>query len=135
MLLRNLSPKEGLCNGTRLVVTNLGRRCIEGRILGGQFHGQIRLIPRIKLNSNEGQLPWVVTRTQFPVRLCLAMTVNKSQGQSFTSVGVDLRRSVFTHGQLYVALSRVTSIDGLSVLHLEGETTATNIIYPEVLIQ
>jgi hypothetical protein len=44
------------------------------------------------------------------------MTVNKSQGQSFDIIGVDLRTPVFTHGQLYVALSRVTDITDLSLL-------------------
>ena len=39
MLLRNLYPREGLCNGTRLIVTRLGQRCIEVQILGGDFHG------------------------------------------------------------------------------------------------
>ena len=56
-------------------VTNIGRRCIEARILGGTFDGQLRLIPRIKLTSAEGELPYVVSRTQFPLRLYFAMTV------------------------------------------------------------
>ena len=80
-----------------MVVTYIGRRCIEARVLGGTFDGQVRLIPRIKLTSTEGELPYVVCRTQFPLRLCFAMTVNKSQGQSFNYVGVDLRVPPFTH--------------------------------------
>ena len=47
MLLRNLYPSEGLCNGTRMIVTRLGQRCTEVQILGGNFHGQRKLIPRI----------------------------------------------------------------------------------------
>ena len=63
------------------------------------------------------------------------MTVNKSQGQSFNFIGVDLRIPVFTHGQLYVVLLRVTDIRGLSLLLPEnGDTITTNIIYPEVLL-
>ena len=64
------------------------------------------------------------------------MTVNKSQGQSLTTVGVDLRTSAFTHGQLYVALSRVTSLDGLTLLFSEGnlEGTTNNVVYPEILL-
>jgi hypothetical protein len=135
ILLRNLYPKEGLCNGTRMVVTRISRRCIEGRILGGSFNGQVRLIPRIKLTSTEGELPYIVARTQFPLRLCFAMTVNKSQGQSFNYVGVDLRTPPFTHGQLYVALSRVTNMANLSLLLPEDESLTTdNILYPEVLL-
>ena len=63
------------------------------------------------------------------------MTVNKSQGQSLNFVGVDLRTPVFTHGQLYVALSRVTDISGLAVLlPRNGDGTTANIVYPEVLL-
>jgi ATP-dependent DNA helicase PIF1 len=136
ILLRNLYPKEGLCNGTRMVVTRISRRCIEARILGGSFNGQVRLIPRIKLTSTEGELPYVVTRTQFPLRLCFTKTVNKSQGQSFNYVGVDLRVPPFTHRQLYVALSRVTNMANLSLLLPQDKALTTeNIIYPEVLLR
>jgi ATP-dependent exoDNAse (exonuclease V) alpha subunit len=64
------------------------------------------------------------------------MTVNKSQGQSLSTVGVDLRSSAFTHGQLYVALSRVTSLNGLTLLFSEDnlQGTTDNIVYPEVLL-
>ena len=80
ILLRNLSPKQGLCNRTRMIVTQLGRSCIGAKISGGQFDGQFRLLPRIKLTTLEGDLPFILTRKQFPIRLCFAMTVNKSQG-------------------------------------------------------
>jgi ATP-dependent DNA helicase PIF1 len=136
ILLRNLAPREGLCNGTRLSVTRLGRRCIQGRILGGLFDGQERLIPRIKLNSSNDELPYVICRVQFPVRLCFAMTINKSQGQSFTTVAVDLRIPVFTHGQFYVAMSRATDVNRLAVLLPQDERSdrVRNIVYPEVLL-
>ena len=39
ILLRNLYPASGECNGTQMIITRLGRRCIEARILGGEFHG------------------------------------------------------------------------------------------------
>jgi ATP-dependent exoDNAse (exonuclease V) alpha subunit len=64
------------------------------------------------------------------------MTVNKSQGQSLSTVGVDLRTSAFTHGQLYVALSRVTTLAGLTLLFSENDNqeTTDNVVYPEVLL-
>jgi hypothetical protein len=134
ILLRNLCPKEGLCNGTRMVVTELHRYCIQARILGGDFDGQLRTIPRIKLtSSDEDDLPFMLSRKQFPVRLCFAMTINKSQGQSFETIGLDLRSPVFSHGQFYVAVSRVTSASGLSVLLPQDSTATSNIVYPEVL--
>lgn len=135
ILLRNISPKEGMCNGTRLRIIGLGRNCIKVTILGGEWDGQVRLLPRIKLTSSEEDLPFILTRKQFPIRLCFAMTVNKAQGQSLQHVGVDLRTGAFTHGQLYVALSRVTSVDGITILLSDNSfNKTTNIVYPEVLL-
>ena len=135
ILLRNLYPKLGLCNGTRLRLTHISRTCLEGNILGGEFNGETRLIPRILLNTTEGELPWIISRKQFPIRLCFAMTVNKSQGQSLDTVGVDLRAPPFTHGQLYVALSRVADVSRLCVLFPErNDGKADNIVYAEVIL-
>ena len=60
------------------------------------------------------------------------MTINKSQDQSFKAVGVDLRNESFTHGMLYVALSRVGSPDSLTLLVRDDHTTR-NAVYNEVL--
>jgi len=90
ILLWNLYPSEGLCNGTRMIVTHLGQHCIEVQMLGGTFHGRRKLIPRIQLATLEGELPFILTRKQFPIRLSFAMTVNKSQGQTLGVVGLDL---------------------------------------------
>jgi hypothetical protein len=134
ILLRNLDPIQGLCNGTRLTVTRATRRCLEVRINGGDFDRQHRLIYRCKLSTSES-LHFTLTRLQFPIRLAFAMTINKSQGQSLRYVGIDLRRPVFTHGQLYVAFSRSTNVHDMAVLldpsNADGITD--NIVYPEVL--
>ena len=134
MLLRNIVPQEGLCNGSRMVIISIKQHCLEVCLLGEQFYGQLRTIPRIKLQTNDGDLPYILTRKQFPVRLCFAMTINKSQGQSFKLVGVDLRAAMFSHGQFYVAMSRTSSVAGLHVLLPEGDDNTTkNEVFPEVL--
>lgn len=135
MLMRNLHDRDGLCNGTRLVITRLYRHCIEARILDGEFDGQLRVLFRASLTINEGDFPFLLTRKQFPIRVCFAMTVNKSQGQSLDMLGIDLRTSSFSHGQLYVALSRVTDVSRLALLFKEEQAENTeNVVFPEVLL-
>ena len=64
------------------------------------------------------------------------MSINKSQGQSVKHVGLDVRNAVFTHGQLYVAVSRITSVYNLKVIWDSnvGTPVTKNIVYPEVII-
>ncbi len=54
-------------------------------------------------------------RNQFPLIPAFAMTINKSQGQSFKNVGISLANPVFSHGQLYVALSRTRIRNGIKI--------------------
>ena len=65
------------------------------------------LVPRIKNVSKSHQIPFTLIRHQFPLTLCYAMTINKAQGQTFNKVGILFDQPVFSHGQLYVAMSRV----------------------------
>ena len=79
MLLRNLNPKIGLCNGTRLICKQLNKNCIDAEIITGHYVGTRVFIPRIPLNPPENlNLPFVLIREQFPIRLCFAFTINKA---------------------------------------------------------
>ena len=113
MLLRNLDLKSGLCNGTRLIVRHLHQNVIDAEILTGVAVGKRVLIPRVQLAPSDTGLPFQLQRRQFPVRLTYAMTINKSQGQTFQRIF--LRRSCFSHEQLYVAFSCARSFDDIRV--------------------
>jgi PIF1-like helicase len=90
ILLRNLDPTKGLCNGTRMVLLQAYRRILEVMIMGGDHHGEKAFIPRIILKSSSQQYPFILRRRQFPVRLSFAMTINKAEGQSLKHVGIHL---------------------------------------------
>ncbi|KAL6530588.1 hypothetical protein OROMI_028477 [Orobanche minor] len=136
MLLRNVDHSIGLCNGTRMVVTRLGNHVIEAEILTGSNAGHRALIPRMSLTPSDPRLPVKFTRRQYPLIVSFAMTINKSQGQSLAHVGLFLRKPVFCHGQLYVALSRVTHPKGLRILICDQKNnksaTTRNVVYKEV---
>ncbi|XP_019190330.1 PREDICTED: uncharacterized protein LOC109184747 [Ipomoea nil] len=136
MLLRNIDHSLGLCNGTRLIITQLGNHVIEAQILCGNNAGTRVLIPRLGLTPSDPRLSFKFQRKQFPILLSYAMTINKSQGQTLSNVGLLLKKPVFNHGQLYVAASRVSNPDGLKILICGdsnvGLNTTENVVYKEI---
>ena len=99
-------------------------------IITGNFYNERVFIPKIPLNSSNNY-HFEFKRLQFPIKLCYAMTINKSQGQTLKVIGLELTSGCFTHGQLYVACSRVTNEDNLYILTENGKTK--NIVYKEAL--
>jgi len=100
----------GLYNGARLVVKDFDDSTIDVEIVNSQCAGKRIFIPRIPLCPSEDiTLPFKFKRKQFPIRLSFTMTINKTQGQAIPNVGIYLSEPMFSHGQLYIALSRAVS--------------------------
>lgn len=142
LLMRNLHTSKGLINGTRLRVIAMHNNSVDCEVLTGSSRGNRVLIPRIKLTSSDSVLPFKIQRFQFPLCLAFAMTINKSQGQSLKKVALHLPKPVFTHGQLYVALSRCTSDTGVKIfidssneqyILDNGDFTTKNPVFYEIL--
>ena len=73
-------------------------------------------------------------RKQFPLAPAYASTFHSCQGLTLDQIGIDLTHPVFTHGQLYTALSRVRNRNNMIVLLPDGQQTTMNVTYQDILI-
>uniref|UniRef100_A0A0L8I2M1 DNA helicase Pif1-like 2B domain-containing protein n=1 Tax=Octopus bimaculoides TaxID=37653 RepID=A0A0L8I2M1_OCTBM len=116
MLLRSLDPPT-LCNGTRLVVKKMMPHVIETTILSEYGKREDVFIPRIPLIPLGAEISFSFRRVQFPIHISLAMSINKSQGQTLSMVELHLEE--------------VGSKINLFPFVPQGKTK--NIVYQEVL--
>ena len=137
-LLRNFSVDLGLVKNVRVVVVHTGTHLITVRLVRGAAGPNVTgiediLIPRISFQTVLAS-GHTLHRKQFPLAPAYATTFNSCQGLTLDCVGIDLTRPVFSHGQLYTALSRIRHRTHARVRLRPGETTTTNVTYHEVLI-
>ena len=135
MLLRTPDPTAGHVNGARYVLENMINNLLFLRVTTGSHEGNRLCLPRMPCRPGDDNFPIPgFTRTQFPIRTCFALTTNRAQGQSFDGrIGLDLQDHCFSHGQLYVALSRTTYPSNVTIITPECNGTSRNVVYPEVL--
>jgi ATP-dependent DNA helicase PIF1 len=116
-----------------MLVTHIGEGFMLARIIGGRFAGNVVSIPKIKLH-NKGSLHSGLSfyQYQFPFAPAYAMSINKSQGQTFEKVGIMLKLDVFSKGQLYVAFSRVLSVDNLLIAQATGNMETINVVHKSI---
>ena len=135
MLVRNLNFSSGLVNGQECVLHAISP---NSRVIQAEEEEEshpIVFISRINFTATVGKRGISFSRIQFPLRTAYAMTINKSQGQTLSRIGLDLRSSAFAHGQLYVALSRAQNKTSIMCLLppsqvVDGVPYTENIVYP-----
>ena len=135
--MRNLSIDQGLVKNVHVRVLALGQCVITIRLLPSSniplgLCEEDVLIPQISFTYNlfSGH---TLLCCQFPLAPAYATTFNSCQGLTLDTIGVDLEISVFSHGQLYTALSRVRHRNAVGV-RLKGGTITKNVTYEEILL-
>lgn len=137
MIMRNLSFSDRLVNGTKVIVVGHSPRLIRVR---KPDDNEDFFIPRITFKAPiDSNSPIEMIRRQFPLQICYSMTIHKSQGQTISKVGIDLRSDVFSHGQLYVALGRVRNRRDLKLLLnknrvINNRPFVNNVVIPQILL-
>eukprot|EP00889_Picochlorum_renovo_P007453 jgi/Picre1/34483/NNA_001951.t1 len=145
IMMRNYGRNIGVVNGTRLILTEIHEHCVKARILTGieSSWGREVLIGKVAITPTDNtRLGATIRRIQFPFRVSFAMTINKSQGLTLKRVGLHLETQVFSHGQLYVALSRVGRPSGITVFQPDHARTSDedplpvrNCVFTEALLR
>ena len=118
-----LTLTTGLFSGTRCLLIGASPWCLHVEIATATNARQKAFVSRCELTSSEGELLFVFTRWPFPVTPCFEMTINRVQGETLERVGIFLRRPVFSHGQLYVVVSRAISRENLWFMVVGGSST------------
>ncbi|CAM9176686.1 unnamed protein product, partial [Hapterophycus canaliculatus] len=107
MFVRNFNFACGIVKGRKRVVCALSPPIVDVKMIADGM--ALAKIPRITFEFKFRRQGLTLHGQQFPLRVCYAITINLSQGQTLERVGLDLRSDVSCYGQLYVALSRSTS--------------------------
>ncbi|CAG8698981.1 40963_t:CDS:1, partial [Gigaspora margarita] len=114
----------------------LQNNVIEAEHVTGPFKGKRVFLLCVELLPTNSSLPFGFKRQQFPCQLAFAMPIHKSQEQTMNCVGLYILKPVFSHGQLYVACSHVTTYQKLRIflgpVNQELQFCTKNIVYPEI---
>ncbi len=118
MCIRNIDLPRGIINGTMLKLIAIGRLYATFKVLTGKSAGSIEILLKavFSISPEASGLPFTIIRRQFPIIPAYCLTVHKAQGQTMARVGLIFESDPFTHGQLYVALSRVSGWDSVYVM-------------------
>uniref|UniRef100_A0A0L8IG06 Uncharacterized protein n=1 Tax=Octopus bimaculoides TaxID=37653 RepID=A0A0L8IG06_OCTBM len=132
-----LDATNGHWNGTQYIIVSFHDHVVETEVASGPYAGSTLLFPKIPHVSQEMEFAFTFTCKSFPVKPAFALTCNKTQGQLFEQIGIYLPTHFFSHGQLYVALSRVRNKANVINFGCEKwkKTLITeNCVYKEILL-
>jgi len=120
MLLRN-DPSHRWVNGTMAVVAELSqdsvRISIDGHIYPVPIYEWERVEYRYNRSNDVIEKEVIGAFRQYPLKLAWAITIHKSQGQTFNTIVIITGRGAFAHGQVYVGLSRCRTFNGIFLLN------------------
>jgi hypothetical protein len=139
VLLANFDKEIGLTKNTRVKVVEI-TSCFIRVVTLSTTHPVFANIPRFNFHI---KIPFYksykILRRQFPLKLAYALTMNRSQGQEFEKLLVDLTIPSFTHGHLYVALSRIRKSENIKIFCNTEQiwdnniVVTNNVVYDEIL--
>ncbi len=134
MLIKNDANKRWV-NGTIGHVEHLSDHAVTVSVDGRSHDVPLATWKKIRYVYNEGtdriESKEIGSFEQYPIKLAWAITIHKSQGQTFDQVLIELGDGAFAHGQVYVALSRCSSFSGL---RLKRPVTASDVIFDERIL-
>ena len=136
-VMTTINRKEKLSKNTRVVIKEIYRYTIKVQTIDSR--AKEFFIPRVRFDVKLRFGGFILVRTQFPLRLAYAMTKNKSQGQSIPFSLNDIRHPPFSHGHLYVSMSRATDVDQVRFFCDESQieedaVVVDNVVYPEMML-
>uniref|UniRef100_A0A8D8QAR4 ATP-dependent DNA helicase n=2 Tax=Cacopsylla melanoneura TaxID=428564 RepID=A0A8D8QAR4_9HEMI len=137
IILRNISFEDKLCNGTKVIILGKSGPLIRVR---KPHETEEYLIPRIDFDVDVTGFNSrvIMIRKAYPLLPSYALSINRSQGQTFSDiVGADLRNFVFSHGMLYVLLGRITRRSNIVCLVsprcvIDNVAYTKNVVYSEL---
>ena len=133
-LMRNISVDRGLVKNCRVIVKTLGSSVISVQVItkNGALPEEVILL-RITFTYSIPGSGFTLCRRQFPLAPAYATTFNSCQGLTLDKVGVDATNPVFSHGQLYTALSRIRKREDGMLRVRRTATSVENVTFPELL--
>ena len=136
VITRNINSSAGLRNGVRFRIEHISTFSLKVYLLSGNHKNTYENIPRVTQHCTAGVSGVHFKRTQFPVCLGYAATVNKCQGLTLDKSVINLELDAFQHGALYTTFSRVRQFANVRVyssINTETPVTPVNVVYRNFL--